>query len=155
MTQIVQRPSHWVAVLFGLPSVPVPSPDKWGGFQVRKGIRCVKSPVSLYYDSTKSANARSPLRPLNGQRVLRISGLNSRTHDRREGLKLKVCTVNVGTMKGRSHEVSRMLARRNADICCVQEVRYKRNSTTTLGEGSVKYKFSYKNWLKMSLRLRE
>ena len=54
-----------------------------------------------------------------------------------------MCTVNVGTMKGRSHEVARMLARRNAYICCVQEVRYKRYSTTTLGEGSVKYNFWY------------
>ena len=87
--------------------------------------------------------ALSPQQPLNGQRVRRIPGLDRRTHDRRDGLKLKVCTVNVGTMKGRSHEVVRMLARRSADICCVQEVRYRGNSTTTLGEGSEKYKFWY------------
>ena len=54
-----------------------------------------------------------------------------------------MCTVNVGTMRGRSHEVSLMLARRNADICCVQEVRYKSDSTTTLGVGTQKYKFWY------------
>ena len=87
--------------------------------------------------------ALSPQQPLNGQRVRRIPGLDRRTHDRRDGLKLKVCTVNVGTMKGRSHEVVRMLARRSADICCVQEVRYRSNITTTLGEGSEKYKFWY------------
>ena len=87
--------------------------------------------------------ALSPQQPLNGQRVRRIPGLDRRTHDRRDGLKLKVCTVNVGTMKGRSHEVARMLARRSADICCVQEVRYRSNSTTTLGEGQEKYKFWY------------
>ena len=56
---------------------------------------------------------------------------------------MKVCTVNVGTMRGRSHEVALMLARRSADICCVQEVRYKKSSTTTLGEGPDKYKFWY------------
>ena len=56
---------------------------------------------------------------------------------------LKVCTVNVGTMRGRSHEVALMLARRNADICCVQEVRYKSDSTTTLGDGLQRYKFWY------------
>ena len=87
--------------------------------------------------------ALSPQQPLNGRRVQRIPGSDRRTHDRREGFKLKVCTVNVGTMKGRSNEIARMLARRSADICCVQEVRYKRNSTTTLGEGSDSYKFWY------------
>lgn len=58
-------------------------------------------------------------------------------------MSLKVCTVNVGTMRGRSHEVAQMLARRKADVCCVQEVRYKSDSATTLGDGSQKYKFWY------------
>ena len=42
-----------------------------------------------------------------------------------KNIKLKVCTVNVGTLKGRSREVVSMLKRRHADLCCVQEVRYK------------------------------
>ena len=72
----------------------------------------------------------------------RISRLDGRAHDSREGNTLKVCTVNVGTMKGRSHEVALMLGRRKADVCCIQEVRYKSNSSTTVG-GEDKYKFWY------------
>ena len=87
--------------------------------------------------------ALSPRQPLSGQRVRRISGLDRRAHDSRDGKNLKVCTVNVGTMKGRSHEVALMLGRRKADICCIQEVRYKSNSSTTIGSGEDKYKFWY------------
>ena len=38
---------------------------------------------------------------------------------------VRVCTINVGTMKGRSREVVEMMARRRVDICCVQETQYK------------------------------
>ena len=55
----------------------------------------------------------------------------------------KVCTVNVGTMKGRSREVVSMLKRRHADLCCVQEVRYKNGGSTTVGTGDEKYKLWY------------
>ena len=87
--------------------------------------------------------ALSPWQPLNGQRVLRIPRVDRRTHDRRDCKKLRVCTVDIGTMRGRSHEIALMLERRKADICCVQEVRYKSNSTTTIGAGGNKYKFWY------------
>ena len=63
--------------------------------------------------------ALGPWQSLNGQRVLRIPRLDRRTHDRGVGEMLKVCTVNVGTMKGRSQEVVLKLARRKTDICCV------------------------------------
>jgi exonuclease III len=36
-----------------------------------------------------------------------------------------MCTVNVGTLVGRSREVVEMLPRRSVDVCCVQEVQYK------------------------------
>ena len=54
-----------------------------------------------------------------------MSGLNTFKHDKSIGRELKVSTMNVGSMVGRSREVVEMLARRKVDICCVQEVQYK------------------------------
>ena len=56
---------------------------------------------------------------------------------------LRVCTVNVGTMRGRSRVVVDMLARRRMDVCCVQEVRYMGGGATTIGFGEEKFKFWY------------
>ena len=56
---------------------------------------------------------------------------------------LRVCTVNVGTMRSRSREVVDMLARRRVDVCCVQEVRYKGGGATTIGSGEENFKFWY------------
>ena len=87
--------------------------------------------------------ALSPWQPLSGRRVLRIPRLDRRAHESSEGEMLKVCTVNVGTMKGRGREIANMLHRRGADICCVQEVRYKGGSSMTIGDGDEKFKFWY------------
>ena len=54
---------------------------------------------------------------------------------------VRVCTINVGTMKGRSREVVEMLARRRVDICCVQETQYKGEGGIVFGEGEEGYKF--------------
>ena len=56
---------------------------------------------------------------------------------------MRVCTVNVGMMQGRSREVVDMLVRRRVDICCVQEVQYKGEGATTIGFGEEKFKFWY------------
>ena len=64
--------------------------------------------------------ALSPLQLLNGQGVQRISRLNTSKHDKSGGGELKVSTVNVGSLVGRSREVVEILARREVDICCVQ-----------------------------------
>ena len=56
---------------------------------------------------------------------------------------LRACTVNVGRMRGRSREVVDMLARRQVDDCCVQEVQYKGGGATTIGSGEEKFKFWY------------
>ena len=56
---------------------------------------------------------------------------------------MKVCTVNVGIMVGRSREVVEMLARRRVDVCCVQEVRYRNQGCTSIGSNDEKYKFWY------------
>ena len=81
--------------------------------------------------------------PLNGQRVQRIPRWNGRTPESGGGGVLRVCTVNAGTMRGRSREVVDMLVRRQVDICCVQEVRYKGGGAATIGSGEEKYCFFY------------
>lgn len=58
-----------------------------------------------------------------------------------KGLRLKVGTVNVGTMRGRSGEVAEMAARRRLDFCCVQETRWKGASARTIGYDDGWYKF--------------
>ena len=80
--------------------------------------------------------APSPRRPFDGQGVRRISGLI----DRKEK-ELRLATVNVGSMRGRSREVVEMLARRRVDICCVQEVKYKGEGCRMFGDGEERYKF--------------
>lgn len=87
--------------------------------------------------------APSPWQPLGGQGVQRISRLNRRAHNESDGGVVRVCAVNVGTLRGRRREVVDMLGRRRIDICCVQEVRYKGVGTTSVGEGQDRYKFWY------------
>ena len=62
--------------------------------------------------------AFSPWQPLNGQRVRGIHRWNSRTPESGGGGVVKVCTVNVGTIEGRSMEVVDMLARRWVSAVC-------------------------------------
>lgn len=50
-----------------------------------------------------------------------------------------VCTVNIGTMIGRSREVEEMLARRRVDTYCVQEVQY-REGCEMFGCGSKRHR---------------
>ena len=52
---------------------------------------------------------------------------------------LRIATVNVGTMVGRSREVVEMLEKRGVDICSVQEVRYKGQGARMM-EGEQRYK---------------
>ena len=40
---------------------------------------------------------------------------------KRQCVKLRIATLNVGTMRGRSAEIIEMLSRRSVDICSAQE----------------------------------
>ena len=42
---------------------------------------------------------------------------------------LRIGSWNVGTLKGRSNEIVEVISRRNIDICCIQEVRWRGAST--------------------------
>ena len=53
---------------------------------------------------------------------------------------LKVHTVNVRSLNGRSREVVEMLSRRGVDICCLREMQYKGRGTTFVVANENKYK---------------
>ncbi|XP_046861667.1 craniofacial development protein 2-like [Xenia sp. Carnegie-2017] len=78
-------------------------------------------------DFGKEDMAPSPRQPFSGQGVRRISGSNGCG-----SVTLRVGTVNVGTMKGRSAEVADMLKRRKVDVCGFQEVRFKGEGTRVI-----------------------
>ena len=55
--------------------------------------------------------------------------------------KLRIATVNVGTMTGRSNEVVEMLSRRGVDVCCLQETRWRGGSARKIEGKDCYYKF--------------
>ena len=77
--------------------------------------------------------ALSPWWPFDGQRVRRVPRLGGRAHDGVDCSVLKVCTLNVGSLKGRSREVVEMLSWRGVDICCLQEMRHRCAGATSIG----------------------
>ena len=55
-------------------------------------------------------------------------------------VKVRVGTWNVGTLSGKSRELVEVLKRRNVNICCVQETRWKGGKAKEIEEG---YKIIY------------
>jgi exonuclease III len=49
-------------------------------------------------------------------------------------------TVNVGTLRGRASEVVETISRRNIDICCLQEVRWRGAGTRLITGKDTQYK---------------
>ena len=49
----------------------------------------------------------------------------------------------MGIMVRKSWEVVKMLARRNVDICCVQETRYRGTGSKTIESGTEKYRLCW------------
>jgi len=76
--------------------------------------------------------------------VIAQQGINGKWTTAVQKELVRIGTVNVGTMRGRSREVVEMLARRGVDICCVQETQYKGEGCTVFGEGEESYKFYWK-----------
>ena len=50
-------------------------------------------------------------------------------------IKLKVATLNVGTMTGKGREVADLMERRGVDILCAQETRWKGEKARCIGGG--------------------
>ena len=78
--------------------------------------------------------APSPQQLLNGQEVQRISGFESECHGIRFG------TLNVGSLCGRKTEVCEKLRKRQVDVCCIQEVRWKDRGARFVGTLGRRYK---------------
>ena len=53
--------------------------------------------------------------------------------DGRKGVDIRIGSVKMGTMRGRSGEIAEMAARRRFHICCVQETRWKGSNARILG----------------------
>ena len=79
-----------------------------------------------------SAHGRVGVNPEHHQTVIERSGNSSE--------KLRVGTLNVGTLRGRSNEIIETLERRKLDICCVQEVRWRGASARMLTGRASEYK---------------
>ena len=77
--------------------------------------------------------APSPQQPLNGQGVRRISGFKL-NH------KIRLGTWNVGSFRGRGTEVCEELRRRDVDVCCMQEVRWKGQGARFVGVRDRRFK---------------
>ena len=54
---------------------------------------------------------------------------------------LRIATLNVGTMRGRSSEVVETMSRRGIDLCCMQEVRWRDASARFITGKDDRYKF--------------
>ena len=50
-------------------------------------------------------------------------------------IKLKVATLNVGTMTGKEREVADLMDRRGVDILCMQEICWKGEKARCIGGG--------------------
>jgi len=103
-------------------------------------------PHRLSRGLTRGAPAVSSL--ARGEKCVTAAGVGSTTSQQPckiagevNGLRLKVGTVNVGTMRGRSGEIAEMAERRRLDFCCVQESRWKGGSAKTIGYDDGWYKF--------------
>ena len=48
---------------------------------------------------------------------------------------LRICSINVGTITGKSGELAKMLEERRVSVACVQEIRWKGCMAKYLGNG--------------------
>lgn len=64
-----------------------------------------------------------------------ISDEKSKRKDTAPMLELRIATWNIGTMTGRSAELSAILERRRINICCVQETKWKGAKSRQIGKG--------------------
>ena len=82
---------------------------------------------------TREEMAPSPLRPLSRQGVLRISGhgrttsiTNKTAHRlRKADFKMRMCAINVVTLKGKEEELVEVMKMRDLSILALAETRLK------------------------------
>ena len=88
----------------------------------------------------KKILAPSPRQPLNGQGVLRISGLKLFSQKVAKRLGVRFGSWNVGSISGRGTEVCEELRKRKVDECCLQEVRWRGEGARFIGVKQRRYK---------------
>ena len=59
-------------------------------------------------------------------------------------------SLNIGTMTGKSRELADTMTRRNIDIACIQETRWKGAKAREIGEGYKMFYHGYNNKEKRS-----
>ncbi|ESN90233.1 hypothetical protein HELRODRAFT_182739 [Helobdella robusta] len=90
--------------------------------------------------------APSPQQALSGQGVPRIPGKYAiaegccRKIQNGPSMVLRLGTLNVGSLTGRSMEITEMLECRRIDICCLQETQWKSNGVCHVNSDKEKYK---------------
>ena len=72
-----------------------------------------------------------------------IAVVQSNTSIRTSEAKLRLATINVGTLVGRSDEVTKTAGRRRVDAVAFQEVRFKNEGVKTL-KGNFEYRLYWK-----------
>ncbi|ESN99422.1 hypothetical protein HELRODRAFT_162970 [Helobdella robusta] len=105
--------------------------------------------IHLLYAATlqlRKTTAPSPQQALSDQGVPRIPGKYAiaegccRKIQNGPSMVLRLGTLNVGSLTGRSMEIAEMFERRRIDICCFQETRWKSNGVCHVNSDKEKYK---------------
>ena len=114
-------------------TMPVPSPEKWGGCQDSPSKTLVEKFLLTKRMTNKQIMAPSSQQPLDGQGMRRIPGCgrinwtNGQLTSTRIGKRkhLKIATVNVATLRGKEEEVVEVMRERKIDILGLCETRFK------------------------------
>ena len=69
----------------------------------------------------------------NGQELL--PGGRRRLNNLDQTIKIKLATLNVGSMTGRSGEVVHLMARKNLQVLCVQDTKWRGSKAGDIGCG--------------------
>ena len=94
---------------------------------------CVNGTGTLYSEGVAHGRASVGCKP--SQTI--IKRLHQTDND---FVDFRLCSLNVGTLRGRSGEIVEMLERRSIDMCCVQEVRWRGKSCRMIAGKATKYK---------------
>ena len=73
----------------------------------------------------------------------RTGELNGKSNEIAETERIRIASLNVGTMKKKSMEIVETMERRSIDICCLQETRWRGGSARMLKGKEAKYKFHW------------
>ena len=100
--------------------------------RVQRANRATRKKLNIETDKVKSMT--SPVKaPWESRRIEgNLAGKSQ--------VKLRLATVHVGSMVGRSAEVTETIERRNVDVVALQEVQFKNEGVRKLRGGDFEYK---------------